>query len=100
MSWAEDSATSDIVTSTAAAATAMGEEFVRQGPDYGYAIRFPKNFQATQKPLKTHLDEINFVSPTVKGYQVGITIDPVRINNLREVRTIFYTPFAGLAQGP
>lgn len=77
-SWADEGVTSSGV-----------EEFVRQGPDYGYAIRFPEAFEQTQKPLKTHLDEINFISPTVKGYQVGITVDPVRINSLREVRSVY-----------
>jgi len=39
------------------------------------------------KPLKTHLDEINFSSETVPKYQIGITVDPVRIKSLKEFGT-------------
>lgn len=39
------------------------------------------------KPLKTHLDEVNFVSETIKRYQYGITVDPVRITSLKEFGT-------------
>lgn len=39
------------------------------------------------KPVKTHLDEVNFVSESVKRYQYGITVDPVRISSLKEFGT-------------
>eukprot|EP00548_Thalassiothrix_antarctica_P005365 CAMPEP_0194153698 /NCGR_PEP_ID=MMETSP0152-20130528/57413_1 /TAXON_ID=1049557 /ORGANISM="Thalassiothrix antarctica, Strain L6-D1" /LENGTH=135 /DNA_ID=CAMNT_0038859169 /DNA_START=205 /DNA_END=612 /DNA_ORIENTATION=- len=39
------------------------------------------------KPLKTHLDEINFVSSELKGYQYGVTVDPVRIDSLSQFGT-------------
>ena len=45
------------------------------------------SFQESQKPVKTHLDEVNLISNSIKGYQYGITVDPVRINSLTEVRT-------------
>lgn len=54
-----------------------------------YQIILPNNgatFSETQKPVKTHLDEVNLVSGEIKGYQYGITVDPVRINSLKEVR--------------
>jgi hypothetical protein len=50
-----------------------------------YSISVPVHFQESQKPVKTHLDEVNFVNDNVKGYQFGITVDPVRINSLQEV---------------
>jgi hypothetical protein len=43
------------------------------------------SFQESQKPVKTHLDEVNLISNSIKGYQYGITVDPVRINSLTEV---------------
>jgi hypothetical protein len=55
------------------------------GVQQDYAFQPPPNFEATQKPVKTHLQEVNYVSPDIKGYQYGITVDPVRINSLREV---------------
>jgi hypothetical protein len=48
----------------------------------------PSAFQETQKPVKTHLDEVNLISDTIKGYQYAITVDPVRINSLTEVRSL------------
>ena len=34
---------------------------------------------------ETHLDEINFSpEPTIRGYTLGITVDPVRISNIKE----------------
>lgn len=62
-----------------------GEVFKRQTDKFSYIIKIPASMKQSQKPVKTHLDEINFVSETVKGYQYGITIDPVRITSLREV---------------
>jgi hypothetical protein len=61
--------------------------FSRQTANYQYQITTPPTFEQSQKPVKTHLDEINFVSSQVKGYQYGITVDPVRINSLKEVRS-------------
>jgi hypothetical protein len=59
--------------------------FSRQTAKFQYQITTPSTFAQSQKPVKTHLDEINFVSSQVKGYQYGITVDPVRINSLKEV---------------
>jgi hypothetical protein len=38
------------------------------------------------KPVKTHLDKVNFLSELVKGYQYGVTVDPVGISSLKKVR--------------
>ena len=51
-----------------------------------YTIQIPNTMNQGQKPVKTHLDEVNFKSDSIKGYQLGITVDPVRINSLKEVR--------------
>jgi PsbP len=40
----------------------------------------------TQKPVKTHLDEVNFTG-SAGGLQFGITVDPVRIDSLAEFGT-------------
>ena len=67
--------------------------FSRQTATYQYQITTPPTFEQSQKPVKTHLDEINFVSSQVKGYQYGITVDPVRIDSLKEVSSTVRTMF-------
>ena len=53
---------------------------------FGYSITPPPTFVPSNKPLRTHLDEINFSPPPsdARGYTIGVTIDPVRINSMRE----------------
>jgi hypothetical protein len=51
-----------------------------------YQIAIPSSMKESSKPVKTHLDEVNFMSESTKGYQYGITVDPVRITSLKEVR--------------
>jgi len=51
---------------------------------FGYTVTPPPTFVSSNKPLKTHLDEINFSPPDVRGYTLGITVDPVRISSIRE----------------
>ena len=52
---------------------------------FSYTITPPPSFVPGNKPLKTHLDEINFSpEPTIRGYTLGITVDPVRISNIKE----------------
>lgn len=63
------------------------EVFVKTTADFSYAISPPPSFDVTNKPLKTHLEEVNFVSSSTKGYQFGVTVDPVRINSLKEFGT-------------
>lgn len=50
-----------------------------------YEITIPPSMKESAKPVKTHLDEVNFLSESVKGYQYGVTVDPVRITSLKEV---------------
>ena len=59
--------------------------YSQQTNNFAYSIGIPSDLKRTQKPVKTHLDEINFLSEGVKGYQYGITVDPVRINSLKDV---------------
>jgi hypothetical protein len=54
--------------------------------ELSYKIELPSSMVEGSKPLKTHLDEVNFTSDTVKGYQYGVTVDPVRIASIKEVR--------------
>ena len=54
---------------------------------FSYTVTPPPSFTTGNKPLKTHLDEINFSSQDVRGYTIGITVDPVRIKSIREFGT-------------
>ena len=54
---------------------------------FSYTVTPPPSFEAGNKPLKTHLDEINFSPPDVRGYTVGVTVDPVRIGSIQEFGT-------------
>eukprot|EP00903_Cladosiphon_okamuranus_P015227 g14073.t1 len=56
-------------------------------PDGGFALRYPASFKGFSKPLKTHKVEVNFKSEEVKGYEVGVAIDPVRIESLETFGT-------------
>lgn len=55
--------------------------------ELNYQIAIPSTMSEGSKPVKTHLDEVNFVSDSVKRYQYGITVDPVRISSLKEFGT-------------
>eukprot|EP00587_Corethron_hystrix_P013495 CAMPEP_0113316038 /NCGR_PEP_ID=MMETSP0010_2-20120614/11459_1 /TAXON_ID=216773 ORGANISM="Corethron hystrix, Strain 308" /NCGR_SAMPLE_ID=MMETSP0010_2 /ASSEMBLY_ACC=CAM_ASM_000155 /LENGTH=191 /DNA_ID=CAMNT_0000172645 /DNA_START=173 /DNA_END=748 /DNA_ORIENTATION=+ /assembly_acc=CAM_ASM_000155 len=67
---------------------AQAEPFLRTGSfrsnKYFYSFVPPASCSLGNKPVQTHLDEINFNSKTIQGYTYGITIDPVRINSLEE----------------
>jgi hypothetical protein len=53
--------------------------------EFGYSIQLPPTLsEPSNKPLKTHLDEVNFNGD---GLQVGITVDPVRITSLQQFGT-------------
>lgn len=63
--------------------------FKRSNPKSGFGYEFippPSVIKTANKPVQTHLDEINL--PTeVKGYTYGITVDPIRIKSLRDFGT-------------
>ncbi|OEU17251.1 hypothetical protein FRACYDRAFT_151807, partial [Fragilariopsis cylindrus CCMP1102] len=52
-----------------------------------YQIAIPSSMKESSKPIKTHLDEVNFMSESTRGYQYGITVDPVRITSIKEFGT-------------
>jgi hypothetical protein len=47
----------------------------------------PNGFQLGNKPLKTHLYEVQYSSSSFNGYKMGITVDPVRIASLSDFGT-------------
>lgn len=61
--------------------------FKRQTEQFSYVFEPPADWIPQNKPLKTHLDEVNFKSPSIRKYEFGITVDPVRIKSLREFGT-------------
>ena len=61
-------------------------DFTRQEKDFGYTVKLPETMsQPSNKPLKTHLDEMNFKNDA--GVNIGITVDPVKISTLRDFGT-------------
>ncbi|CAM9191479.1 unnamed protein product [Chrysoparadoxa australica] len=55
--------------------------------DGTYSFMFPKDFVSYRKPLKTHLQEVNYKSQTSKGLEIGVAVDPVRIESLEKFGT-------------
>uniref|UniRef100_A0A7S1Z306 PsbP C-terminal domain-containing protein n=1 Tax=Ditylum brightwellii TaxID=49249 RepID=A0A7S1Z306_9STRA len=69
-------------------AASVATKFIRQGKGYAYEFLPPAGFKEGNKPLKTHLDEVNFAKEGApRGYQYGVTVDPVRIDSLRQFGT-------------
>lgn len=66
--------------------SAPANAFERTDVKFTYTINVPESMKEGSKPVKTHQDEVNFGSSGIRGYQYGITVDPVRINSLKEVR--------------
>jgi hypothetical protein len=58
---------------------------IKEG-QFGYTITLPVAIDISNKPLQTHLDEVNLQTGQ-KGYYYGITVDPIRIKSLREFGT-------------
>ena len=54
---------------------------------FGYSLVLPPSYSESNKPLQTHLDEINLSDPDIKGCQIGITVDPIRLKSLKEFGT-------------
>ena len=55
--------------------------------DFGYELSYPSTFMLSNKPVKTHLSESVLKSP-MRGVQLGITVDPVRIASLEQFGTL------------
>ena len=58
--------------------------YVRSNDKFQYQIELPEGAVESGKPLKTHLDEINF---KLDNFSVGVSVDPVRIDSLAEFGT-------------
>ena len=58
--------------------------YVSEGKGFSYVFEVPNEFKNNNKPLKTHLDEVNFTKEGESSYQFGITVDPVRIQSLKQ----------------
>lgn len=55
--------------------------------NFGYEFLPPPSvIKTSNKPLQTHLDEINLPTDT-KGYTYGVTVDPIRLKSLKEFGT-------------
>lgn len=67
--------------------TSEYKTFVRDGKDnLHYSVKLPSSWsEPSNKPLKTHLDEVNFANNA--GSNIGITVDPVRISSLKQFGT-------------
>ena len=61
--------------------------FSRTGKGFSYTFSPPPGFTEGNKPLKTHFDEVNFSKEGFRGYQYGVTIDPVRLKSLSQFGT-------------
>merc|ERR1712070_775134 len=55
--------------------------------EFGYQLSYPSSFKLSNKPVKTHLSEAVLKSP-LRGVQLGITVDPVRIASLEQFGTL------------
>lgn len=75
------------ILATTTPALADDDQYVQQGNGFSFRFVPPAEFEPGAKPVKTHLFEINWKSPTVSRYQFGVTVDPVRIQNLKEFGT-------------
>ena len=64
------------------------DQYVQRGNGFAYKFVYPSDFEPGAKPVKTHLFEINWKSINTPKYTFGITIDPVRISSLKEVRVL------------
>lgn len=53
----------------------------------GYELLYPSTFMLSNKPVKTHLSEAVLKAP-MRGVQLGVTVDPVRIASLEQFGTL------------
>uniref|UniRef100_A0A7S0BSD6 PsbP C-terminal domain-containing protein n=1 Tax=Rhodosorus marinus TaxID=101924 RepID=A0A7S0BSD6_9RHOD len=59
-------------------------ELVWKGPSsLGYTFKYPPAWTATKKQIKTHASEVLVVKDGTSA-QVGLVVDPVKINSLKE----------------
>mmetsp|Transcript_19979 Transcript_19979/g.33464 ORF Transcript_19979/g.33464 Transcript_19979/m.33464 type:complete len:238 (+) Transcript_19979:74-787(+) len=58
-----------------------------------FSFEYPDDLKISAKPVQTHALEVYLKSEQVKGFSVGLTVDPVKINNIKE-----FTSPSGLAE--
>ncbi|CAN0152634.1 unnamed protein product, partial [Discosporangium mesarthrocarpum] len=58
-----------------------------RSPDGSFQLSYPTGFVGFSKPLKTHKEEVNFKSEDTKGYEVGVVVDPVKLESLEKFGT-------------
>lgn len=52
--------------------------------DGAYQVTVPRGFEEKNKPVKTHLQEVTFKSREIKGFQIGVAVDPVKLEALEK----------------
>ena len=57
-----------------------------ENEQFAYSLAYPDDWVPAPKPVKTHLSEELLQSP-IKGVSLGVTVDPVKINSLRQFGT-------------
>jgi len=66
-----------------AAVVQEGQEY--KSEKFGYSLTFPNDWKAGNKPVRTHLDEINIKGSG--GSELGVSVDPVKIDSLEAFGT-------------
>ena len=49
-----------------------------------YSFGYSSDFKSAPKLVKTHQDEVFYKSKSIKGFNAGLTVDPVKIKSLKE----------------
>mmetsp|Transcript_17072 Transcript_17072/g.25248 ORF Transcript_17072/g.25248 Transcript_17072/m.25248 type:complete len:231 (+) Transcript_17072:70-762(+) len=57
-------------------------------PDGSFSFQYPSDFKFYKKLIKTHQFEVNAKSSSVKGFEIGVAVDPVRIDSLDQFGSV------------
>eukprot|EP00667_Euglena_gracilis_P013436 EG_transcript_13851 len=52
------------------------------GPTQSWSFEYPADWETARKPLKTHFEELEVNSPTLKKCSVGLAVDPIKLPSL------------------
>ena len=58
------------------------ETLVAQGPDGKWSFTYPSDWEVSNKLVKTHFQELEVKSATIKKCTVGIAVDPIKLESL------------------
>jgi len=58
------------------------ETLVAQGPDGKWSFTYPPDWEVSNKLVKTHFQELEVKSTTIKKCTVGIAVDPIKLDSL------------------